>query len=100
MIKAHINNIDCILFYDKRVSSGQPPVGYLNMYNVRHDECDWTRPISIEKFVFVNFFGTIFTKETLELDINAYIEIKSFKTELKYIKFKIRRKLFERILNL
>lgn len=100
MQKARINNIDCILFYDKRVSSGQSPVGYPNMYNVRHDECDWTRPISIEKFVFVNFFGTIFTKEPLELDINAYIEIKSFKTELKYIKFKIRRKLFERILNL
>ena len=100
MIKAHINNIDCILFYDKRVSSGQPPVGYPNMYNVRHDECIWTRPISIEKFVFVNFFGTIFTKEPFKFNISGYIEVKSFKMELKYIKFKIRRKLFERILNL
>ncbi len=78
----------------------QAPVGYTNMYYVRHDENNWIRPNSIEKFVFVNFFGTIFTKEPLEFDINDYIEVKSFKMELKYIKFKMREKLFKRIFNL
>ena len=100
MTKARINNIDCILFYDERVFTEQAPVGYPYMYNVRHDECNWVRPISIEKFVFVNYFGTIFTKEPLEFNICGYIEVKSFKIELKYIKFKIRKNLFERILNL
>jgi len=70
------------------------------MYNVRHDECNWTRPISVEKFVFVNFFGTIFTKEPLELNTSDYIEVKSFKMERNYIKFKIRDELFKRMFNL
>ena len=100
MTKARINNIDCILFYDERVFTEQAPVGYTNMYHVRHDENNWIRPTSIEKFVFVNFFGTIFTKEPLEFDINGYIEVKNFKMEHKYIKFKMWEKLFKRIFNL
>jgi len=100
MQKARINNIDCILFYDERVQKEKALEGYSNMYHVRHAEENWTRPISIEKYVFVNFFGTIFTKEPLEFDISDYIEVKHFKMELKYIRFKIRENLFKRIFNL
>lgn len=100
MQKARINDIDCILFYDERVQKGKTPEGYPNIYHVRHAEENWTRPVSIEKFVFANFFGTIFTKELLKFDETGYIEIKHFKIERKYINFYIRKETIKKIFNL
>ena len=40
----------------------------LHYYEMRHSESDWTQPIGIEGFVFVNFLGTLVTNKPLELE--------------------------------
>lgn len=93
MIKACINDIDCILYYDERVSIEQTPTGFPYMYYLRHDECDWTKPISIERLIFVNFFGTIFTRKPILFNENDYIAVETFKIEHQYIRFSVSREL-------
>jgi hypothetical protein len=100
MVKARINGFDCILFYDERITPDKAPAGHSYMYHVRHDEDDWTYPISVEHFVLVNFFGTIFTKEPIEIDRDYYLEIEHFEMEHDYVKFKIDGTLFEKMLGL
>lgn len=39
----------------------------LYYYEMRHGGSDWTQPIVIEDFVFVNFLGTLVTNVPLEL---------------------------------
>ncbi|MCB7129120.1 MAG: hypothetical protein J3T61_06260 [Candidatus Brocadiales bacterium] len=98
--KAVINGIECILFYDERVSAEEAPAGYPYMYYVRHDEDNWVRPISIEKYVLVNFFGTIFTKELIDFDNNYYVDVESFEMSRKYIEFKLSRERINKMLGL
>ena len=87
MLNARINNMDCILYYDIRVSPEKAPLGYPYMYHVRHDEDDWTQPVSLERAVFVNFFGTVFMKQPVEFDDSGYIDIESFSMEKQFVKF-------------
>lgn len=50
------------------VFSGRPdsfPKGY-NFYGIRHAECDWDGPISVEPTVVVNFWGYLGVKGTLK----------------------------------
>ncbi len=98
--RALINNEECILFYDQRVPPEEAPIGYPYMYYIRHDEDNWVQPVSIEKYVLVNFFGTIFTKEELEFDGNEYIEIESFEMERKYIVFTLSKEKMGKMLGL
>jgi len=88
MINACINGIECKLFYDERISVNKAPAGYPYMYHLRHDEENWNRPISIENFVFVNFFGTIFTNKPLNIDRNDYIDVNSFEMDWEYVEFR------------
>ena len=97
MLKARINNIDCILYYEERISPEKAPLGYPYMYQIRHDEDDWTRPITLEQSVLVNFFGTVFMKEQIDFDNNGYIEIKRFSIEKQLIQFKLRDAIFEKM---
>lgn len=100
MIKARINGIDCIVFYDERLSHEEAPAEYPYMYHIRHDEDNWTHPISLERFVAVNFLGTAFMKKPLEIDKNGYIEIEQFKLERDYVKFRIDGPVFGKMLGL
>ena len=100
MVKARINKFDCVLFYDERIPAEKAPHGYPYVYHLRHAEDDWTCPVNIEKFVLVNFFGTIFTNEPINWDSGDYIEITHFDMEPKYIKFKLKRNLFKRMLRI
>ena len=100
MLPVIINDIKCILFYEERLSLEKAPSGFPFMYHIRHDEADWTSPISIEKYVAVNFFGTVFMEKPLEFDSSNYIEIKKFKLESNYIKFKVSKSLFMKMLSL
>ena len=94
MIKACINGIDCVLFYDKRIPPEKTPQGYPYLYHIRHDDNNWIRPVTIERFVVVNFFGTVFMKEPIEIDEGGYLEINHFKHD--YVEFKISGELFEK----
>jgi|SRR3989304_6117196 len=95
MMKARINNIDCILYYEERMSPDQAPPSYPHMYQIRHDEDDWTCPISLEQAVFVNFFGTVYMKEPLEIDDSGYVEIERFSMEKEFVQFKLRETILE-----
>ena len=100
MINARINGIDCKVFYEERLFPEEAPSGYPYMYHIRHDEDNWTHPISLEKFVAVNFFGTVFIKKPLEIDKDGYLEIEEFKPEWDYVEFRVDRTLFEKMLDL
>ena len=78
MIKSYINGIESILFYEERVSIETAPMGYPYMYHLRHDDNNWIQPVTIESFVVVNFFGTVFMKESVEIGDDGYVEVESF----------------------
>lgn len=68
-----------ILFTTNRVRSAKHTKLGLNKYEIRHDDESWI-PHTIENRVFVNFYGTIISKDELDLsnelyDNNGYIEL-------------------------
>ena len=76
MEKVRINNIDCILVGR---SKGQViPEGHPYKYYTRHGSDDWTIPLTIEKFVRVDYFGTIFTKQPIDLGEKGFLDVCSF----------------------
>lgn len=95
MIKARINGLDCIVYYDERVPAEKAPPGYPYMYHIRHDEDDWTQPVNLERFVLVNFFGTVFMKVLIEIDDSGYVEIDSFTWDARMVVIRLRREIFE-----
>jgi len=97
-MNAEINGISCILYYDERIPREQAPLGYPYFYHLRHDENDWTCPISIERFVLADFFGTVFMKEPVEFGMDDYVEVKQFKFGNNYMNFVIDDTLFKRML--
>ncbi len=101
MQKARINNINCIFYYEERIPLEKAPIGYPYMYHLRHDEDNWIQPISIEQFVLVNFFGTIFTEKPIDFRTNTYIEIEQFElVNSNFLDFKISRTLFNKMLGI
>lgn len=90
MVNAEINGIQCILYYDKRMSPEEAPSGYPHMYHIRHDEDDWTQPITLERFVAVNFFGTVFMKEQVNFNESCYIDIDSFYLDTQLVKIRLK----------
>lgn len=100
MIKAWFNNIECRFFYDERISQNDAPEGFPFLYHVRHDEDNWVYPISIERFVFVNFFGTLFARKQLLSSEVDYLEIDEFVRDSRYEEFKLKNSLFNRLLGL
>lgn len=76
MEKVRINNIDCILSEKTKVVA--VPKGYPHVYYARHGSDDWTTPLTIEKFVRVDYFGTIFTRQPIDLGEKGYIDVTSF----------------------
>jgi len=100
VVKARINEFECMLSYDERISPEKAPAGYPYVYHIRHDENNWTCPISIERFVFVNFFGTVFTKEPIRIDKDGYMEIERFELEHDYTVFRVDGALFEKMFGL
>ena len=100
MITAYVNGIECKFYYEERLSPEHAPFGYPYMYHLRHDEDNWTKPIMLERFVLVNFFGTVFMKEPVEFGEEYYIEIKQFKMERKFVKFGLRRETLNKLFDL
>lgn len=97
MLRARINNIDCILYYEERVAPEKAPAGYSYMYHVRHDEDDWTLPVTLEQSVLVNFFGTVFMKDPMYIGDAGYVEIESFSMESPLVRFELSGTVFEKV---
>ncbi len=77
MISANVNGYECLFAYDERVKPADYPAEYRFKYDIRHDEDNWTLPVTIEPFVLVNFLGSIFTKMPV-FDSKDPIEVYSF----------------------
>ena len=45
----------------------------LHYYELRHSDDDWSRPATLEKSVIVDFFGTLISKEAIE--VGDYIDL-------------------------
>ena len=99
-MKAWVNGIECQFFYDEAIPPEQAPEGYPFIYYLRHDENNWIKPISIEPYVFANFFGTVFMKNKLEFDKNRFIDVKRFKFEGDYVVFGLRKSAANKMLGL
>jgi hypothetical protein len=76
MEQVRINNFDCILSESSKVQVS--PEGYPFKYYARHGSDDWTIPLTIEKFVRVDYFGTIFTKQPTDLGEKGFLDVWSF----------------------
>jgi hypothetical protein len=99
MIDAQINSLNCKLAIDERLLPEKAPNGFPFMYHLRHDEDNWTKPVLLEPFVLVNFFGTVFMSDPVKFNKENYIEIKQFKLENRYIVFKASSMFLKRLLN-
>jgi Large polyvalent protein associated domain 28 len=99
-MKAWVNGIECQFFYDEAIPPEQAPEGFPYIFYLRHDENNWIKPVSIEPYVFVNFFGTVFMKNKLEFDKNRYIDVKRFKFEGYYVVFGLRKSAANKMLGL
>jgi hypothetical protein len=98
MIISHVNGVECVFFYDERLTPAQAPPGYPYMYHLRHDENNWVRPISIEKCVWVNFFGTVFMKNPLDFGDYCWIDVKKFKMgKNNFFGFRIKPEYFRQV---
>lgn len=49
------------------------------VYPIRHADNDWTKPDTIEPFIWCNRYGFVYTKRQLKFRGKDYIKIKSFK---------------------
>ena len=65
-IKVEVMDKEC-LFSDLRIDRETIPEGYF-MYEIRHDDDDWGEPVEIGRWIMVNFFGTLLTKERFTLE--------------------------------
>jgi hypothetical protein len=91
MFKVRVNGIQGFLYYEERIPRELAPAGYHYMYHLRHDEDDGMEPISIENYVLVNFFGTIFLRKPVEFGKEQYIEVKTIKYDKQLIPYKLRK---------
>jgi len=98
MIRANVNGHECLFAFDERVKLADYPTEYPYKYDIRHDDDNWTLPVTIEPFVLVNFLGSVFTKHPIFSDINP-IDIYSFEMEGEWEPFSLSqnslRKIFE-----
>ena len=76
MEKVRINDFECMLSEKRKIPD--IPEGYPYKYFARHGSDDWTSPLTIEKFVRIDYFGTIFTKEPLDLGEKGFLDVWSF----------------------
>lgn len=71
--RVRFRGMDCFVFEGRPGRERAPGKDYFQ-YGMRHGESDWTCPISIEEFVFANFWGVIRTPKPLSLS-NGYLNL-------------------------
>ncbi|MCI8287392.1 MAG: hypothetical protein HFH89_07025 [Lachnospiraceae bacterium] len=62
------------LFLDLRIDRDTVPKG-LHLYEVRHGDDKWSDPVQIAKGIVVNHFGSIITREPIDLPEDGYLDI-------------------------
>ena len=76
--KEHFQEITVLgkpaLFHDLRIDRDSVPKG-LYLYEVRADDYGKWDPVQIAKGVFINHFGSIITREPIELPPDGHLDI-------------------------
>jgi hypothetical protein len=67
MLKALVNGIKCVIFYDERVFQESAPYGFPFMYHIRQMKMIGLVAISIEKYVAVNLFRNRLHRKTIRI---------------------------------
>lgn len=62
------------LFTDLRVDRSTMPDG-LYRYELRHSDEDWGEPVSLSRSIVVNYYGSVITREPLQLPIDGWIPL-------------------------
>lgn len=57
------------LFNDMRIDRNSIPEGWY-FYEVRHSDEDWGEPVEIGLGILVNFYGTLLSRESFELEMS------------------------------
>ena len=76
--KIIINGTKCLLT-ENRQEHLVPTKKYKYKYSLRHDEMDWTEPVTVERFVFANWFGDILSPVPMIKDDAEWELIKSWR---------------------
>ncbi len=74
---ATLNGIKCLVAEGRRIKKEDAPPGYPYFYHGRHSPNDMSIPVSIESFVYVNFWGSVFSSEPLIEEGLNFVNIKS-----------------------
>lgn len=62
------------LFLDMRLDPDTVPKD-LYLYEVRHGDGEWSDPVQIAKVIMVNHYGSIITREPIDLPPDGYLDI-------------------------
>lgn len=54
-----------VLFTDQRIDKNSVPEGIYS-YDIRHSDSDFSKPVTVESFVLVNWYGTILSKAPMD----------------------------------
>lgn len=46
----------------------------LHLYEIRHEDEDWGRPCQLAKGILVNFYGSLLTRQPIELPDSGYLD--------------------------
>lgn len=57
-----------------RIDRTSVPEG-LHLYELRHSDEDWCDPVQIGKGVLVNFYGTVLSREPVELNADGFLDL-------------------------
>ena len=61
------------LFTEYRIDRTTIP-SQLHLYEIRHEDEDWGRPCQLAKGILVNFYGSLLTRQPIELPDSGYLD--------------------------
>ena len=70
------------LFTDHRIDRTTVPEGMCR-YELRHADEDWSEPITLSRSIVVNYYGTVLTREPLQLPVEGWIPLEADSLQFK-----------------
>ena len=65
-----------MLLTTARIDRASVPDG-LHLYELRHADEDWCDPVQIGKGILVNFYGTVLSREPIELGTDGFLDLEA-----------------------
>lgn len=64
------------LFTKSRIDRDTVPEG-ISLYEIRHSDSNWGKPIELARGIMVNYYGTVLTREPIQLPLDGWIKLKN-----------------------